>query len=253
MDMQEVLSQDLPEDVSDIDILWDTEDTTVWTETDIIPEESTEPEVEEPTDEPTKEESNDEPTTEDEWVDADLEALLNDAEDIDNTIEDADKWIEEVKETVEDVKDALQENDTDTAEKLIDDLYTQVFDYATELDTLTTKNDMLQTKLRELSKANADYELQLAQSSNVSSDPKMIVLNRMYSDAIEGKDFAKDRVISTLEDMYYWLTGQTFEEKKIDEVSDANADDIVLNDTTLPTVEAPQEEEVDLNDISSIF
>jgi hypothetical protein len=85
-----------------------------------------------------------------------------------------------MKNTIEEAKVAIQEDDKDSAEKLIDDLYGQVIDYSTKIDTLSTKNDILQNKLIELTKSNTDYELQIAQNSGKSNDPKMIILNRMY-------------------------------------------------------------------------
>lgn len=249
--MNDVLSQDLPDEISTLDILWTDEPEMTGTE-DIIPDDTeTTPEVtEEVTEEVVAEE---EPKVEEPEEELTLESILGESEEVKEDVADIADKAEEVKDTVEEVKDALQSDDTDTAEKLIDDLYSQVFNYATELDTITTKYDMLQTKLWEMSRSNADYELQLAQWSTVSNDPKMIVLNRMYWDAADGKDFAKDRVITTLEDMYYGLTGQSFEEKRIDWISDANSEEVVLNDMTPMKETAPQEEEVDLNDISSIF
>ena len=53
--------------------------------------------------------------------------------------------------------------------------------------------------------------------------------------------------------MYYGLTGQSFEEKKVEEVSDANAQEVVLNEATQPAIEEDTTEDVDLNDINSIF
>jgi hypothetical protein len=53
--------------------------------------------------------------------------------------------------------------------------------------------------------------------------------------------------------MYYKLTGKSFEEKRIDGVSDKNAGDVVLNELTAPEVEEDIQEEVDVNDITSIF
>lgn len=248
--MGDMLSQDLPDEVETIDILWPDEPELTGA-ADIIPEEVTD---EVTTEEETKsEETPEEPVVEETNEELTLESILGESEDIQEEVTDIADKAEEVKETVEEVKDALQSDDTDTAEKLIDDLYSQVFNYATELDTINTKYGMLQSKLWEMSRSNADYELQIAQSTQTSSDPKMIVLNRMYWDANEWKEFAKEKVISTLEDMYYNLTGQSFEEKRIDWVSDTNAEDVVLNNNTTPTVTVPQEEEVDLNDISSIF
>lgn len=261
--MAQQLSQDLPEEftVDTIDILWDEPE--VETETDIIPEEETkedsieettpEETKEEVTEEETKEEAKEEKTEEETTEEVSLDDILGENKEIKEDIDDASETTEEMKETIEEAKEALQEDDTDSAEKLIDDLYKQVIEYSTKVDTLSTKNEVLQWKLVELTNANADYELQVAQNVSKSSDPKMLILNRMYDQAIWGEEFSKNKVLATLEDMYFGLTGQSFEEAKVDKVSDANAEEVVLNTNTTPAIEEAQQEPEDLNDISSIF
>lgn len=254
--MPEKLSQDLPEL---IDIFGD--DTPEVTEvTDIIPEEDaateteTKDETTETTDTTETTETTDTETTETKKEEeVTLDSILGEGEEVTEDISKVADKTEEMKDTIEEAKDAIKEEDTDSAEKLIDDLYTQVIDYSTKIDTLWTKNEILQSKLVELTKSNSEFELQIAQTANVSSDPKMIILNRMYADAIDGKEFAKDKVLSTLEDMYYNITGKSFDTSYTDKVSDGNAEDVVLNTATEPAIEDPAVEEVDPNDITSIF
>lgn len=260
------LSQDLSDDykVDTIDILWDDEETTEETEetkeapaekTEETKEESKEETTEDKTKEtpPAKEETSKESKEESVEEILSLDEIIGDTKEIKEDIGEVTDKTEEMKETIEDAKDAIQEDDKNSAEKLIDDLYKQVIEYSTKVDTLTAKNDVLQGKLVELTKSNSDFELEIAQSAWKSNDPKMLVLNRMYDWAIAWEDFSKTKVISTLEDMYYWLTGKSFDESRIDKVSDSNAEEVVLNEITPPAIEEETKEEVDLNDISSIF
>ena len=268
--MPKQLSQDLPAEMDITDILWgDTPEET--------PEEVTEPSTEIPEEAPEKtpeeitegitkdtteetpeewtpkEEGEETPEEESTEIDQTLEDILGDNKEIKEEIDDANKQTEEIKGTIEEAKWAIDDEDIDEAGKLIDDLYAQVVDYSTKVDTLSTKNEILQSKLMDLTKSNTEYELQLAQSSWKSSDPKMLILNRMYDWALSWEEFSKEKVISTLEDMYYGLTGKTFEEKRIDKVSDENAGEISLNNVTPPVVEEDTPEEIDLNSMSSIF
>ena len=75
----------------------------------------------------------------------------------------------------------------------------------------------------------------------------------MYDAAVGGEEFSKEKVTTTLEDMYFALTGKSFDETKVDKVSDTNSEEIVLNEKTAPEVEEEIPEVVDLNDITSIF
>lgn len=251
--MAKNLSQDLPDTYDAIDILWEEVGEAEGGALDILPTEEPEvtPEVApEPTPEVVPEAT---PEPEEAWEDLNLDNILGDNLEIKEEIDDSIKEVEEIKSTIEEAKEALQEDDTNSATKLIDELYTQVIDYSTTIDTLSTKNDILQTKLKELTISNTDYELKEAQGSNKSNDPKMLILNRMYDWAISGEEFSKNKVITTLEDMYYNLTGKSFDESRIDKVSDKNAGEVILNEWTSPAIKEEPVEEVDLNDITSIF
>jgi len=262
--MAEQLSQDLPA-IDTIDILWDSEET-INTDLDIIPDTEkvvTEEVVTEdpletllketPKEEP-KVEAKEEPKVEvKEWVDP-LDSLLGEVKGIDKEVNAAIDKTAEIKETVEEVKSAISEDDTNWAEKLIDTLYKQVIEYSTSVDTLSAKNDVLQSKLIELTNANSDFELEFAQNARNSNDPKMIILNRMYDEAASAWEWtAKTKVVSTLEDMYYWLTWKSFDDTRIEKVSDENAEEVVLNELTAPEIKPEPKEEIDLNDITSIF
>ncbi len=268
--MAQKLSKDLPETFDTMDILWEDESTVEETwdvnlddfiSTDdmgILPDsEEDEETTEETTEEETTEDKTDEEkvdeTTEVWSEDSTMSDAIGDNTEIKEGIDDAAKAAEEMKWTIEDVKEAIEKEDTDTVEVLIDELYKQVIDYSAKNDALSMKNDVLQEKLIELSKQNSNYELELAQTTTKSSDPKMLILNRMYDQAMSGEEFSKNKVITTLEDMYYSLTGKTFEEKRIDEVSDNNVDGVVLNEMTEPTIEEETDSTVDSNDITSIF
>lgn len=263
--MPDQLSQDLPA-VETIDILGDdtTEDTS-WA-TDIMPEDATNPledllkEAEAWAEAEVKVEADVEAKEPEVKVEATdktedpLDTLLGEAKGMWEEVNDVVDKTAEIKETIEDAKDAIKEDDTNWAEKLIDTLYKQVVEYSTSVDTLSAKNDVLQGKLIELSNKNSDYELEFAQNARNSNDPKMIILNRMYDEAISSPEgTAKDKVVTTLEDMYYSLTGKSFDDTRVDKASDKNAEQVVLNELTAPVIKEEPPEEYDVNDITSIF
>jgi hypothetical protein len=53
---------------------------------------------------------------------------------------------------------------------------------------------------------NTKLQLDTNNVTTISNDPQMKILNRMYDDAMSGKDTAKNKVTSLLEDMYYKIT-----------------------------------------------
>jgi hypothetical protein len=81
----------------------------------------------------------------------------------------------------------------------------------------------------------------------------MIILNRMYDWAKSWDEFSKNKVLTTLEDMYYTLAWKSFDDTRVEKISNSNAWGVILNELTAPAIEEKKEKEVDLNDITSIF
>ena len=267
--MAKQLSQDLP--IEDIDILWG--DVEAPTDLDIIPEDT--PPVETPAEVPAEEAPVEKPTEEvipeekgtekvvtppeeapketPKEEEITLDSILGDAKGIETETNAVVDQTVEMKDTIEEAQVAIKEDDTDSAEKLIDTLYTQVIEYSTSVDTLSAKNDILLAKIMELTKVNSDYELELAQNVVKSNDPKMLILNRMYDTATGWDENAKAKVITALEDMYYGLKSESFDDTRVNKESDDNAEAVILNELTTPELPEEPVEEVDLNDITSIF
>jgi len=53
--------------------------------------------------------------------------------------------------------------------------------------------------------------------------------------------------------MYYGLKSESFDDTRVNKESDDNAEAVILNELTTPELPEEPVEEVDLNDITSIF
>lgn len=76
----------------------------------------------------------------------------------------------------------------------------------------------MEDQIKKLNNNNADLKFRNAELSAFSiedSDPKVMVIARNFSKAIWWDDKAKAKVVSTLKDMIYDLTGEDFDDKKV--------------------------------------
>ena len=232
-----MLSQDLPEDLNEFDIIPKEDDVTI--DSDIMVDEDQPEEKKEET-----VETKEEPTEGNDEEELTLDDIFGRMEDTAEATEELVDQAEEIQRTVEEVKDAA--DNWDDVVELVNDLYQQVMEYSTEVETLRTKNEMLLTKIKENNWKLTDYEIQLAESKSFS-DPDMIALNRDYTEALAWG--VKDKAIKKLEEMYNKLSWKTFDQNYVDWLS---GQWYSFNETTRPTYEKEDVEE-DIKDITSIF
>jgi len=237
-----MLSQDLPENLNEFDIM--PEDDDVNMDSDIMVDEG-QPEEQEEAVEETIEETTEEST---EGNEEEEELTLDD---IFSEIEKQWEATEEVVEQAWDIKDSVEEikeaaDNWEDVVQLVNDLYEQVIEYETMTSTLQTKNDMLLEKLKDSNKKITEQEIKIAEMDSFS-DPDMIALNRDYNEALAS--WSNSKVIKKLEEMYNKLSWKTFDQNYVDWLS---GQWYSFNETTMPTYENNDVEE-DIKDITSIF
>jgi len=154
-------------------------------------------------------------------VSTDVSDLLSETESIINTAEESK---EDIKSSIEEVQEAISSWDSEEATKLINTLYEQILIHEAELERSKTKYDVLKSNFDSMNQELQNTKLQLDTNNvtTISNDPQMKILNRMYDDAMSGKDTAKNKVTSLLEDMYYKVTWESLEDKILDKsISDS--------------------------------
>jgi hypothetical protein len=71
---------------------------------------------------------------------------------------------------------------------MVNELFSDIMKYEAEIETYKTKYDVLKNKFNEVSKELEDTKFKITEQSviNISKDPNIKLLNRMYDDAVSG-------------------------------------------------------------------
>lgn len=182
---------------------------------------TTEPQEETPKDD-TKEQPKD---SSDQWEEdtLNLEELFKDVESMEETAEESSKILDKSEINADDAK-ILKENN----EMLM-----------AQVASLQSRLQSLMNEKTELAYANAEMKAFWGDSTN----PKLIIINRNFSKALEGNEQAKGKAIQIIKDMYEDLTGSSIDKW----IVDANADIIsqveMYNSQANPNLKWGEEEE----------
>jgi len=200
--------------------------------------------------EETKEEEVKEETTEEE------------VKEEETTTEETSETKEEIPEVKEEetIEDTTDDSELDL-DKLFEDLDSELDTSKEALDKLETKGETvdpsdiwlvrdslkrMEDQVKKLNNLNIDLKFKNAELEAFGvndENPKLFIVSRHLKKAMDGDDKSKTKVTSTLKEILYDLTGEDFDETKIDKDIDLLTASEAYNTGANPNLKKKSEEE----------
>lgn len=173
--------------------------------------------------------------------------------------EEADKVAEDTKEETTseeqevdlddlDLTDFFSELETEleSSNSALDTIEENAPESSSEISLLRDSLKKMEDKIKELNNANVDLKFknaELAAFGSDNTDPKLLIVSKNLVKAQEWDEKSKSKVVSTLKDMLYSLTGEDFDNTKINKDIELLTASEMYNSAVNPNIKSKDTED----------
>lgn len=138
------------------------------------------------------------------------------------------------------------EAELESSNDALDTIEENAPDSSGEIGLLRDSLKKMEGKIKELNNANVELTFKNAELEafgSSSTDPKLLIISKNLTKASEGDEKSKSKVVATLKDMLFNLTGEDFENTKINKDIELLTASEMYNTSVNPNVKSKDSED----------